>query len=361
MTARRWRVRWPAAALIAGLALAGGSAAGYALTRPPGHDYGTVPSPDTVASSHSGPADRPAATHRSGTAEPPAAAPAVTAVQVPVRLLIPAIGVNAPVLPTGVQAGGALAIPPDPADVGWWAGGGFPGEPTGAVVLVGHINSAVSGPGALLRLQDVRPGTTVTVTAAGHAYRYRVVALRAYAKTSLPVTAIFGQQVTARLVVVSCGGPFDPTTGHYLDNIVAYAVPAGQLPVLEGDDRAQRSREQQLDVTGRLCSMRTRQAVTHSANGVRNVGGIRVQICDVHPQRTGLGLPRRGNAQRVEMLIFEERERPDAGHPGNLELRRSQYAVFPTVMVVGIVCRRIRESPQCDVKSSIRPERNGVS
>jgi hypothetical protein len=227
LTARHWRIRWPAAALIAGLALAGGSAAGYALTRPPGHDYGTVPSPGPLASSHGGPAARPAVSQRSGAAEPPATAPAVTAVPVPVRLLIPAIGVNAPVLPTGVQAGGALAIPPDPADVGWWAGGGFPGEPTGAVVLVGHIDSAVRGPGALLRLQDARPGAMVTVTAAGHAYRYRVVALRAYAKTSLPITAIFGQQVPARLVVISCGGPFDPATGHYLDNIVAYAVPAG--------------------------------------------------------------------------------------------------------------------------------------
>jgi hypothetical protein len=107
--------------------------------------------------------------------------------------------------------------------------------------------------------------------------------------------------------------------------------------------------------------MRTLQAVTHSANGVRNVGRIRVQICDVHPQRAGLGLPRRGNAQRVEMLIFQERERLDACDPRNLELRRRQCTVFPTVMVVGIVPRRIRESPQCDVKSSVRPERNSVS
>jgi len=107
--------------------------------------------------------------------------------------------------------------------------------------------------------------------------------------------------------------------------------------------------------------MRILRAVTHSANGVRYVGGIRVQICDVHPQRTELGLPRRGNTQRVEMLIFQERERPDADDPRNLELRRSEYMVFLTGMVVGIVSRRIRESPQCDVKSSIRPERNSVS
>ena len=232
MTARRWRVRWPVAALIVGLALAGGSAVGYAVTRPPSHDYGTVP-PLGVhggASSHGVTAARPAPNRRSGTPGQPAAAPDVTAVRVPVRLLIPAIGVNAPVLPTGVQAGGALAIPPDPSDIGWWAGGAFPGKPTGAVILVGHINSAVLGPGALLRLQDVRPGNLVTVMASGQTFRYRVVALRAYAKANLPVAAVFGQQVAARLVVVSCGGAFDATTGHYLDNIVAYAVPSGRAP-----------------------------------------------------------------------------------------------------------------------------------
>ena len=232
MTPRRWRFRWPVASLIVGLALAGGSAVGYAVTRPPSHDYGTVP-PLGVhggASSHGVTAARPAPNRRSGTPGQPAAAPDVTAVQVPVRLLIPALGVNAPVLPTGVQVGGSLAIPTDPSNIGWWAGGGFPGEPTGAVILVGHINSAALGPGALLRLQDVRPGTLVTVIASGRAFRYRVVALRAYPKANLPVTAVFSQQVAARLVIVSCGGPFDASTGHYLDNIVAYAVPLRTTP-----------------------------------------------------------------------------------------------------------------------------------
>ena len=144
----------------------------------------------------------------------------------PVRLSIPAIGVNAPVVPVGVEAGGELGIPPDPSDIGWWADGAYPGKSSGAVILAGHIDSAVSGPGALLRLQDIRPGDSVTLAAAGRAYRYRVVALRAYDKSSLPVEAVFGQRVTARLVIVSCGGPFDAATGHYLDNIVAYALPA---------------------------------------------------------------------------------------------------------------------------------------
>jgi hypothetical protein len=31
--------------------------------------------------------------------------------------------------------------------------------------------------------------------------------------------------VAGRLVLVTCGGPFDASTGNYLDNIVAFAVP----------------------------------------------------------------------------------------------------------------------------------------
>jgi hypothetical protein len=212
-----------------GLLLAGGAAVGYRLTRPPDHDYGTVPAPGRLpaaaaaagSGSESGPS-RPA-----GTASPsPGGGLAVRFTRTPVRLSIPALGVSAPITATGVQAGGQLAIPADPADVGWWAGGASPGDATGAVILAGHIDSAASGPGALFRLADLRPGETVTVDADGGDYRYRVVALRGYAKTALPAAAIFSQQVTARLVIISCGGPFDSATGHYLDNIVAYAVPA---------------------------------------------------------------------------------------------------------------------------------------
>lgn len=102
------------------------------------------------------------------------------------------------------------------------ADGGSPGQRSGATVLVGHVDSAASGPGALFRLQDIRPGTA----AGGRAWHYIVRAVRAYAKAALPSAAAFGQQVTPRLVIITCGGPFDAATGHYLDNIVAWAAPA---------------------------------------------------------------------------------------------------------------------------------------
>ncbi len=216
MLARLKAIRWPAATVVAGAALIVAAAAGYVVTRPPGHDYGAVP----AASATTAPAVRakPASGGDRGQIRV-----AVTAV--PVRLRIPAIGVSAAVVPVGVDASGGLGIPADPSVVGWWAGGSSPGQVSGATVLVGHVDSAARGPGALFRLEQLRPGTTVAVTAGGRAWHYVVRAVRAYDKARLPSAAVFGQRVTPRLVILTCGGPFDTATGHYLDNIVAYALP----------------------------------------------------------------------------------------------------------------------------------------
>ncbi len=208
--------RWAIAAVIAGIVLAGAALAGYAATRPPGHDFGVVPAASAIGV--------PAA---SASPDPrqDAGLAGVAVTAVPVRLRIAAIGVNAPVVPVGVAADGTLGIPAPPSVVGWWAGGSSPGRASGATVLVGHVDSAAQGPGALFRLQQLRPGAAVTVTAGGRAWHYVVRAVRAYDKATLPSAAVFGQLVKPRLVIITCGGPFDAATGHYRDNIVVYAIP----------------------------------------------------------------------------------------------------------------------------------------
>jgi hypothetical protein len=200
--------------------LAGGAAAGHTLTGPPDHNFGAVPAA-APASAAVAARQGAASSHRAAAA--PAQIP-VAAIAAPTRLRIPAIAVDAPVVPVGVAAGGTLNIPADPSVIGWWAGGGSPGQPTGTTVLVGHVDNAATGPGALFHLTDLRPGETVTLQAGGRTYQYVVRAMRAYAKAGLPA-AIFSQQVAARLAIVTCGGPFNPATRHYLDNIIAYAVP----------------------------------------------------------------------------------------------------------------------------------------
>ena len=215
MRASHWRrPRWPATALLAGVLLAGGAAAGHARSGSPDHNFGAVPA--AVGARQDA-----ASSHRAAAA--PAQIP-VAAIAAPTRLRIHAIAVDAPVVPVGVATGGTLNIPADPSVIGWWAGGGSPGQPAGTTVLVGHVDNAATGPGALFHLRDMRPGETITLQTGGRTYQYVVRAMRAYAKAGLPA-AIFSQRVTARLAIVTCGGPFNPATRHYLDNIIAYAVP----------------------------------------------------------------------------------------------------------------------------------------
>lgn len=144
----------------------------------------------------------------------------------PVRLRLPRLHLDAPVLPVSVGPDGLLGVPINPRLLGWWSGSARPGSASGSVVIDGHVDSAALGLGALFRLRDARPGDEVVLeNAVGKSTGYTVVARRSYAKTTLPVAQVFAAEVGPRLVLLTCGGAFDQATHHYADNIVVYAVP----------------------------------------------------------------------------------------------------------------------------------------
>jgi hypothetical protein len=131
---------------------------------------------------------------------------------------------QAPIVPVTVSAG-QLEVPDDLRTLGWWSGGAKPGSASGTVVVVGHVDSARLGKGAFSRLSALAMGSTVSVTTAtGTPLAYRVVARRVYPKQALP-TEVFATDGAPRLVLMTCGGPFNTATHHYRDNVVVYAVP----------------------------------------------------------------------------------------------------------------------------------------
>jgi len=85
--------------------------------------------------------------------------------QTPLRLALPSLEVNAPVVPVDVGPGAALQVPEDPDVLGWWQGGTRPGSAQGTVVIDGHVDTARNGPGALYQLRRL---TTGRPGAAGH-------------------------------------------------------------------------------------------------------------------------------------------------------------------------------------------------
>lgn len=145
----------------------------------------------------------------------------------PTRLRVADLGINAPVAAIGINlAKGELAVPATISKTGWWRDGASPGDATGSILIGGHVDSARSGAGAFIRLEDARPGMRVQlVSADGTTRTYRVTRVRQMKKASLP-TDIWSLKGGNRVNLVTCGGVFDQATGHYLDNIVVTAVPA---------------------------------------------------------------------------------------------------------------------------------------
>jgi sortase (surface protein transpeptidase) len=92
------------------------------------------------------------------------------------------------------------------------------------VVIVGHVNYA-GVTGALAVLPQLRPGDRVTISAGHRRVRYVVTGVRSYPKSTGVPGQVFARGGRARLVLITCGGPFDSASGNYEANVVAYAVP----------------------------------------------------------------------------------------------------------------------------------------
>lgn len=145
----------------------------------------------------------------------------------PTQVRIASLGIDAPIKPVGIDVTqSVLGVPPSIHTVGWWRDGMAPGAKTGTLMIAGHVDSALAGAGAFYRLHEARAGDGVEVrTAGGRTFAYRVVSVRNYLKTALP-TSVWTRRGPARLVLITCGGPFDRLAGHYRENVVLTAVPA---------------------------------------------------------------------------------------------------------------------------------------
>jgi hypothetical protein len=146
--------------------------------------------------------------------------------RVPVWLGIPALGISATIVPEVIDIElGALGMPANIRRLGWWRDGMAPMVRSGAILIAGHYDFATAGPGAFYSLPHARRGERIHITTAdGSVHTYRVVTTHSYPKNALPLT-VFDRRGPPRLVLVTCGGRFDSTTKHFLDNIVVTAVP----------------------------------------------------------------------------------------------------------------------------------------
>ena len=139
----------------------------------------------------------------------------------PQRLVVPALGIDAPVVPIGAP-GGVLTPPADPQVLGWWADGARPGATRGSALVTGH--TVHSGGGAMDDLERLGRGDRVWMTTdAGRiGYSVRRVAVLGKGELAERAEEVFDQTVPGRLVLITCE---DWNGVEYLSNVLVTAVP----------------------------------------------------------------------------------------------------------------------------------------
>src|SRR4051794_16321717 len=147
----------------------------------------------------------------------PSAAMAPMARSAPVRVQIPAIGVDSPLMQLGLQADGSLQVPPSGFPAGWYTGAPTPGE-RGPAILAGHVDWS-GQPGVFFRLRELTPDAEVTVTRQdGSTAVFRVTQVKQYPKDEFPTREVYGDLDHSGLRLITCGGSFDRQTRNYEDN-----------------------------------------------------------------------------------------------------------------------------------------------
>jgi LPXTG-site transpeptidase (sortase) family protein len=142
---------------------------------------------------------------------------------VPSRLRIPKLHVNSPIMKLGLNADHTIQVPPlsRPNLTGWWDGGPTPGE-KGASVILGH-NVGNGHPSVFEKLGTLKPGDRVEVTRGnGSVATFEITRLEQIPKSRFPTEKVYGKLSYPGIRLITCGGRFDSSWGHHVDNIIAY-------------------------------------------------------------------------------------------------------------------------------------------
>jgi len=139
---------------------------------------------------------------------------------VPQRIVIESIGVDATIMPVGLQANGDMEMPHWHV-AGWFKYGPTPGA-QGPAVIVGHLDSK-HGEDVFYHLTEVSLGDEIQVMdAQGNVAVFAVDSEEKIRKINLPTERIWPETSQPLIRLITCTGFFDKITKHYISNFIVY-------------------------------------------------------------------------------------------------------------------------------------------
>jgi sortase A len=143
----------------------------------------------------------------------------------PRRIAIPKIGVNARTLALGVKNDNQLMAPTNIYDTGWYQQSAKPGQ-NGATLINGHVSGRTS-PGVFKKLNKLAAGDRISVERGdGQIFNYKVIKLQSYPKDAVDMAAAITPVVAGKqgLNLITCAGDLEHGATGYSERLVVFAV-----------------------------------------------------------------------------------------------------------------------------------------
>ena len=143
----------------------------------------------------------------------------------PIRVDIEAIDVHAPVVPTGVDENGDVAVPPlsHAYLTNWYKDSPTPGQDGNAVIL-GHVDSPQAATAVFRHLGRLKKGSRISVTRKDNTVVvFAVTSIALYPKSTFPTSLVYGPSQTPGLRLITCGGTVDAHANPRHANIIVTA------------------------------------------------------------------------------------------------------------------------------------------
>lgn len=140
----------------------------------------------------------------------------------PVRLKIPSINVDVRIQPVGQTPEGAMDVPSNISDAGWYKFGPKPGQ-KGSSVIDAHVDGPDGSPAVFSRLHILKEGDSIIVENNNNKSVYFVVKKISSYPVDGYVPDIFYNDDGIHLNLITCNGIWDANKKTYTERLIVFA------------------------------------------------------------------------------------------------------------------------------------------
>lgn len=142
----------------------------------------------------------------------------------PLRLIIPSINVDAAIqlVGTSTKYNGAMDVPDNFTDVGWYKYGTTPGM-EGSAVITGHLNGKHLPEAVFFHLNDLAIGAEVTILDEAYiSHVFKVVKILTYSPNDSTLDIFQSNDEKVKLNLITCEGEWLPQEHQYNKRTVVF-------------------------------------------------------------------------------------------------------------------------------------------